>query len=399
MTKIASRTLAAGLAVSLALSIAHAQAEDAQQKGVAAIAEKLRGVAIADGERVVLAVGGEGRPTVVSRGAADALPAPANDTHVETVFQARVPANTAPLDELVASFRSFGARGAALRVENGFAHPIIYDADIITRRGENLVISRTSICPVGPKAVGLESWSGPVTGVIVSNPREPGGDDLHCSGDSGLVAAPSITPNVCIGGDRDAPLQVRLYVDPATGERLNAEAAWTLRDPAGGEFAPSLLLVFPMQKALVADRPTLSVVLALVSETTPPAAKTVSIVLVADGREAARRPWQLYAQERAKPSSPPAGAKPTAFFGSVPFPLRAQDGSPDPQLASLYAAIGDGRVKQLEVRIEGDDGTLIAHATFSLSSPAVRNGDMLAAALHDAEARSVAPGHCSKPAK
>jgi hypothetical protein len=139
------------------------------------------------------------------------------------------------------------------------------------------------------------------------------------------------------------------------------------------------------------------VVFAIASDDPPPTAKTASIVLLADGVEAVRRPWRLYAERRAHMGDVPAGAKPVAFYGAIPFVLRAQDGSVDPQLAALFAAIGDGKVKQIEVKVEGDDGSIIGRAVYSLSPVSVRDPSLVAAALRDAIAKSAEPGHCARP--
>ena len=402
MMVIGARTrvlIVAAAAAAITLGATPAWA-DKQADGVASVAEQLHGVLIGDGERVALEPEGGGPPKVLTRGAATKQAVsgpPVNDTRVETTGSFTAPPISAAPDTLVATFHGFGAQGATVTVENGFAHPIIYDAAIVVRRGRDLVVSNTSICPIRARSTGVESWGGLVTGIILSNPREPPGDDMHCSGGSGLVAGgPPAQPNICTGEVKGSPIQVSLYVDPTTGARLGAEATWVMRE--GREGTPIIMLDYPMQNERVAGRPTGVSVTAMASLDPPTTSKAASIVLLADGVEATRRPWRMYAQRLASPDSKlPSGTSPVAFVGIVPFPLRSQDGSADPQLAALFAAIGDGRVKQLEVRVEGDDGVLISHGVFSISSQDIRNGDLATAALRDAEAKLAAPGHCARP--
>ena len=368
--------------------------------GVAAIVEQLHGVQIEDGERVVVRVDGGGA-TLVSRGSAatEHGPPPVNNTKVETVYTVQTPPLSAQPETLVATFRTFGAQGVTLTVENGFDHPMTYDAAMIVRRGQDIRVARTTICPIPAKRVGIESWGREVTGIILSSPRRPPGDDMRCSGDTGLVAAPTpAEPNVCRGEMKDAPVSVELWVDPSTGDTMRALALWSLRDPAGGEIAPLMRLGFPMQKDRVAGRPTVAAVFAMVEMDPPPSAKSASIVLLADGVEASRRPWRLYA-DRFKPAADaPSGARSVTFAGLIPFPQTSEDGTPDPRLVSLFAAIGDGRVRTLEARVEGDDGSVLSHATYDLSSAEIRNEAVVTAAYRDADTKRLAPGHCPRPA-
>lgn len=392
---------AAALAV-LFLQPSASRAKDAQQAGVDAIAAKVHGVRLNDGERAVLTVDASGTPKVVSRTSAAmgaSTPPPVLDTRVETTFRANASPNSAGPDTLVATFQAFGSQGATLRVENGFAHPIIYDAMIVMRRGENLEITKTTICPVSAHRVGMEQWGGPMTGIILSNAREPAGNDMHCSGDSGLATnEPSGEPNVCVAEAKGSPFTVRLYVDPATGERLGASAAMQLRDGTSGVMSPTLMLEFPMQKERVAGRPDGAAVIAVASLDPRPKSKTASIVILADGVEAVRRHWRMYAQTMAAPEPPPpSGGRAVAFTGSIPFPLRSENAVPDPKLVALFAAIGDGRVKQLEVRVEGDDGSVMSRAAYPITPADLPTTETIGMALQDADAKRVAPGHCAKP--
>ncbi len=161
--------------------------------------------------------------------------------------------------------------------------------------------------------------------------------------------------------------------------------------------APVLMLDFPMQNEQVAGRPTSASIIAIASLDPPPKSKTASIVILADGVEAARRPWGLYTQRLASAGQAPAGSRPVAFVGAIPFPLYSKDASPDLKLATLYAGIGDGRVRQLDIRVQGDDGALLSHAAYSLSSEDIRNTAVVTAALHEADGKRAATGHCARP--
>lgn len=390
---------ALALALAAAVFAAPAPAADRPDAQLAALVERLQGVQIHDGEQVVIALQPDGAMKLVSRATAPAgapPPPPAADPKVETIVPAPMGAASAAPDTFAASFRTFGARGAVLGLENGFSHPIIYDAAIVVRRGTGFAAAPTSICPVPGKRRAAETWGPPVIGLILWNPRRPPGDDLHCSGGSGLLAAMPAERNYCMGGARGGPVQVQLAVDPATGARLGAEAMWMLRGPATDQPVPMVVLSFPMQGAAVGGMPDGAVVVAIAPLNPPPKAKSASIVLIADGVEAARRPWRMYAQRAAADPSAPKGAQPVAFVGTVPFPLRRQDGSADPELEPLFRAVGAGTVKRLEVKVEGDDGSTISDATFSLGPPAVGDAGLIASALKEAEAKSAEPGHCAR---
>ncbi len=364
-----------------------------QQEAIREIAADLHGVEVLDGERVVIRVNDQGQAREAARGPIPkeaAIVAPWNDNKVETVVKVTASASTAAPDEIVAMFQVFGPRGAVLRVENGFDHPLIYDASVIVREGQNRVIRRTTICPIAAGKVGFESWPAGTEGVIIYNPRPPPDGDMRCTGETGLSTDFADRPNVCIGAPKGSPIQVTLFVDPRSGTRLSADAEWRLGDPARG---PTLGVEFPMQQATVASYPISVVVLAVVATDPPPSSKTASIVLAADGVEVERKPWRMFNQNRSAP--PPPGAKAVAFVGAVPFPARAQDGSVDPALQSLFMAIGRGQVKTLEVTIQGDDGAVLGHAAFALASADIRNQALVDAALREAERKAAEPSHCA----
>lgn len=379
----------AGLALAGPAAAAHADTPDK------ATASRPSGVQIEDKERLVLSVS-YGEPVVVSKGTApDDAYLPALDSRVETVESAHVGRKfEAAPGTLVASFRNLGAKGAVLEIENGLDHPILYDAEIVENGPDGPRYSSTTICPVLAGRIGIESWPGRVRGVVISNVRTPPPGDMRCTGGKGLVNEQGLSPaNQCTSGKLGDAVRVDLSVDPVTGERRGALAAWTLGDLASG---PSLVFLFPMQGELVAGRPTGLQVMAIVSAQPPPAATQAEIVLLADGREAARRPWKLYAQQRAALGAAPAGGKPVAFVGIVPFPLRTETGEIQPEMAALFAAVGDGRVKSIEVRVVGNDGSVLGRAVRVLEPAAIRDPVQVGAALRAAEAMAAAPGHCAK---
>ena len=361
--------------------------------------EEQHGVYLSDGQQAVLRIGAKGRLTVVSRadGVSADIPPPSNDTKVESLFHVQSNPLTAGPETLVATFKSFPGRGVVLKVENGFDHPVIYDAWTVTRRGDAYSVARTSVCPIRAHLGDFESWGPNVTAVVISNAREPPGDDLHCSGDSGLVNSAVANPNVCRGGD-GGPIEVDLSVDPASGEPVRADAVWTPH-PSDKTPMPQIRLYFPLINGVVAGNPVNAAVGAMVAtDKRRPKASSAAIALIADGVEAARRPWRMYASqmaslEQALATAPP-GRRPVGFFGVVPFSMRGVDGAPDPNLERLFTAIGAGKVRQLTVRVEGDDGSVIEQAVFDLSPAEIRDNGKVLAALHQAETLSRAPDHC-----
>jgi hypothetical protein len=401
MEKLILVALAATLAVAIAGGTA-ANTTPASDPALIQALEQLHGVYISDGEQMVLRADPDGRPVVVSRqiGVAPSTPAPSADTKVEDIYRARLggPLKAVP-GTLVASFNSFGAQGVVLRVDNGLGQTVLYDASIVTRRGEMFSVTPSSICPVAAGHVGVESWGPNVVGVVISNVRTPPAGNVRCSEGSGLVAhTNAANPNICRGGAQDAGIEVDLEVDPATGNPMNARAVWNPRAQSSAQFAPRLGLDYPMQNGVVGGLPTAAVALAIVDLRGPrPTAKTATIVLAADGVEADRRPWQLYAKQLASLDQAPPGRKPVAFAGAIPFPLRGPDGGADPKLQQLFSTIGAGKVRRLEMRAEGDDGSLLSRGEFDLTSNDIRDTGKVAAALQDALAKAKAPDHCAPP--
>jgi hypothetical protein len=224
---------------------------------------------------VVLSVGDDGAAAEVSRGPAatndPALQPQFNDSKVETLRSAAGPPISAGSGQLVVSFKAFGAQGAVLKIENGLPQAMIYDVVLLRPHSQTLVGETTTVCPVRAKTFSVESWGGPVAGVVISNIRRPPHGALNCSGDSGLTVQAAAAPtNVCLGSIGNSPVSVRLRVDPATGERISAQAGWKLRDFSAGALAPWLMMDFPMQHDQVGDRPTGITVLAIASLLPPP---------------------------------------------------------------------------------------------------------------------------------
>ena len=351
-----------------------------------------------DGDRVILTVdaAGEMKASQKTRAADESLHAPQADPRVETLGVRIVGANSAEAGTAVATFRNYGPRGGTLKVESGFDHPVIYDAAILVRRGRSVVAERTSICPVIAHGVGEEAWGEPIEGVVIYGLREPAKGDLSCSNGSGLTAA-AVDPhprNVCVGEVPGSALSVRLFVDPATGAEQSAEAVWTLRGASPFE-GPWLMLDYPMQKGVVGARPFGMQVVAGASLSPPPKAKSASIVVLADGVEAARLPWRLFSDRRAASGSIPAGAQAVGFYGVIPFSRTDLTEAPT-SLVELYARIGDGSARRVEVRVVGDDGSVLSKASYALQPAAVNDTRAIAAALAAARARAAGPSHCAQ---
>lgn len=360
----------------------------------------VKGASVADKERIVFRVEG-GEPDIISRASFDGdIPLAQLDNKVETFEHVKDSTlfSAAP-GTVAASFRRYAGRQSVLRVENGLDHPILYEALIATEGPSGIRTSRTSICPVAAGKAGFESWPGNVVAVVITRVNTPAPGDMRCSGDSGLVSDSGLAPaNICRGGRPGDPVSVDLSVDPATGQRREAHATWTLRNPVAGEWAPWLLLTYPMQGEAVGGRPIAVTVAGIVPLTKIPPSRSASIVLLANGREISRRSWQLYAKQRAEVGNLPVDKRPIAFFGLVPFPFRDEASALIPSMSELVEGVGAATVKAVEVRIVGDDGFDLGHATFSLASPPVQDRVQVTAALMAAEAQAAAPGHCREAA-
>lgn len=367
--------------------------------GPSPVQSRIDGVTVADKQRLVLRVE-NGVPQVVSEGAAEGdPPAMPLDNRVETVGSIKGVPSTAAPGTIVASLRNLSGRGAVLAIENGFDHPIIYDALIVTPGPAGPKVTRTTICPVAAGKVGFEQWPGALQAVVIGNVRTPPPGDMRCTGDTGLVNPAGLPPpNTCRGGEPDAAISVIMDVDPATGQRRSATVLWSLRDLGGRPMAPRLGLAFPMQGDRVAGRPTSFQVLAVVSTDPPPPANHAEIILLADGREITRRPWRLYAQQKAALATRTGKPPPIAFVGIVPFAALGDDGRLDEALAGLFARIGDSKIERIEVKIAGDDGSVLGQGVYDLRPRSVDNIDVVTTALHGAEALAAAPGHCAAPA-
>jgi hypothetical protein len=357
-------------------------------------------VEIAPGERIELKFAPDGALTVLSRGpspASDTAGMPKVDNSYEQLMQMRIPGHP-QADQLTIIFAQTPADGARLIVVNGYGDPVIYQAALMLDRNGVRSLQPTSICPVRAGAGGVESWGQPVVAISLSGFRKA--DDTHMACNNGSLLSKSAAPAsadrfVCVGGkDKGvfSPLTVTLMVD-ANGAIGFQSATWTLSKP-DLMHSPLIGLEYGMEGDHVVDAPAALRVTAAISLTPMPTAATADIVLLVNGVEKTRRPWRMYAQNIATLRSAPEDKRPVGFVGVIPFspvPAGADDG-----LHSLLASVGDASGGTIEVRIVGDDGVVLAAATYTMADPPVRDRSLVLAALRQALALAKTPTQCQK---
>lgn len=379
------RSFFTALLVALAAVAGPAAAAPSQAAALTQLAEQLEGVLVGIGESVTLSIAPEGGLTVIAKGMAEgpgrSSMIGALDTQVEVVDSFRPSDLKVKPGSVDAALRRDGAGRTLLEVENGLDRPLLYEALIVVRQGQDLAVRPTTICPVRAGSVGVEAWSESIEAMILTKFHTPA--DTTCSGDTGLRAEPAEAPaNVCVGGQD--PVTVALRVDPATGRALGAEAVLALHNRT----TPVLWLSFPMQQTKVAAFPAQLRVGVVVSLRPAPASKTAEVVVLIDGVEADRRPWLTYAQQVA---APPSDAE--ALFGVIPFALRPDEKDVNARTDRMLVALGES-AKRVDVRVIGE-GREIASAGFDLDLTQLRNEANIAQALLEAETKAAAPGHCA----
>ncbi|HXV01912.1 MAG TPA: hypothetical protein VG166_15560 [Caulobacteraceae bacterium] len=351
-------------------------------------------VVISPGDRIEFTIGPGREPLVTSRGpvnAADSASIGKVDNSTEAVFSG--PLEGHPTKERLTAYLLTGPDGFRLVILNGYQYPIAYEAALVVERNGKRVYEPTSVCPVRAGNGGVESWAEPALGIALTDFHAADPKDLACSGGSLLtVSPPDAGPErfACVGGDTPgklAPLTVTLVVN-SSGAVQRQSATWVLpsRDFA---HAPGLVFDFGMMGRSVSAPSGLSV-LAVVSLRPPPKAKRANIVLLLDGTEKARRPWQMYARAMAAPVNP--SKTPTAFVGIVPFYPRDDE---DAGLKTILAAIGRPGAT-LEARIIGDDSSILSDGTFPINQPAVRDTMAVNALLDQALILAKTPTRCPK---
>jgi hypothetical protein len=194
----------------------------------------------------------------------------------------------------------------------------------------------------------------------------------------------------CVGGQTSgqmSPLTVVLIVG-GDGAVSKSRAIW-IPPRSSGDHDSFIILRYALLGRDVGGKPFDLQVLAGASMTPPPSADAADIVLSLNGVEKARRPWSLYAQQIADFRSSPKHQ--ASLLGIIPF-----SPSPDDRgLNELLAAVGrPGTV--IEVRVMGDDGSILQTGSFAVESPAVNTKARIDAALDEALTKAKAPTSCQK---
>lgn len=200
---------------------------------------------------------------------------------------------------------------------------------------------------------------------------------------------------LCTGGDvagQLAAVKVSVKVDE-TGAVLGTWATWSL---GGGDIlrAPAVQFDYPVTDGAPSRWPDGLNVLAVAGMDPPPKAMTARIVLNVHGVARASRPWGLYASARAGIEGAPKNA--VGVFGAIPF-YPGQTNPDDAGLVQVLHATGDPDAK-LVVSIVGDDGAVLAAATYAIDQPAIRSKARIEAALAEALAKAKTPAQCPKQA-
>jgi hypothetical protein len=200
----------------------------------------------------------------------------------------------------------------------------------------------------------------------------------------------------CTGGDvpgQLAPVKVSVRVD-ARGAVKASWATWSLGSGNTIMRAPVVQFDYPLTGEAPARWPDSLSVVAVAVMSPPPKAMSARIVLSLNGVEKVSRSWALYAKARAQVESlahPPAG-----MLGAVPFYPDAANPA-DAGVAELLHAAGDPDAR-LGVQVVGDDGSILASATYAIDEPAVHAKARIAAALAQAMDKARTPTQCPKQA-
>ena len=359
-------------------------------------------VLVASGERVEVTVGQGDAPIAGARGplpadAAATLPHPDNSYERTVPLSVHGPAPT--LGRLVFELVSDAQNGARLIVLNGYDAPMIYTADLVFDHGGQRWYLPTSICPLRPGGAGLESWGNDVAAIAITGVRQVDAAHMACNDGSLLSVQPTPTAEryACTSADPAAgPLPafaVTLVVDGA-GLASFQGARWTLSRPDISH-SPAIAFDYAMEGNGVTPGARGADVFAMVAfAPTPPKARTADIVVLFNGAEVARRPWRMYAQnmaamaQNADPARRPAG-----FFGVIP--IQATDAAADAPLRRLLGTVGDAP-GTLQVRIVGDDGSVLADASYDVANPPIHDQALVSAAVQRAQALAKTPSQCRK---
>jgi hypothetical protein len=358
-----------------------------------------RTVVVSPDERVVLTFEPGRDPREMSRGPASAEDKAALPKMGHTVEELESFAVAAPPkpDRLTVSLWSSEAGGSQLRVDNGYDFPVIYRAFLVFERDGRRLYRPTSICPVRPHQAGVENWGDHVVAIALTGFEAVSPDNMACNDGSVLTVSPQPpqSPDLYICGSEETatqppPLSVALSVDAAGSVQL-ARATWTVGDK-DVMHSPVLLFDYPLMGDVPVPRPDLLSVVAAVRMLPPPKPMSARIVLLLDGVEAASRPWRRYADARASISQAPKNA--VAILGEIPF-IPDPNNPADAGLTALLNAIGEPG-HRVQVRVVGDDGSILADAAYPVDQPAVRAKARLDAVLAEALAKTKTLAQCKR---
>jgi hypothetical protein len=290
------------------------------------------------------------------------------------------------------------ARETRLVVKNGYDYPVIYDAFLIISRDGQRRYYPTSVCPVRPGLAGVESWPQGVEGVAMAHIRAVDPAHMTCNAGSALSLAPGLAKDnvlyACSVGEivnPKAPIGVSLTVDSA-GSIREAQASWSLTPVSS---APPVVLSYPLLGDVASPNPLQMSVFAFVGVNPMPKARAASIHLFLNGVERTSRPWRLYAKQLAEVAQPHEGKNPVAIVGVIPFTPAMPVNPDDDGLRGLLAAIGkDG--DRLEVRIIGDDGSVLGRWTYLAEHSPVHSKLAIDPFLAAATVKAKTPTQCNK---
>lgn len=334
----------------------------------------------------------------LSRSAADpflltTLPQP--DNRVERLQDVRGKPVPSEPGRIVMSLFSDTAKGTLLVVQNGYDFPVTYNAVLILDQDGTNAYRRTSVCPVRSRFIGVESWPKAVVGIVVTDLRPASSDNMSCSDGSALSVSAAVPDDpslfACEGGkllDGRSSAQVTLTAD-GKGAVREARATWALT-PGSVATGPSLLLNYPLVGDVAAPHPSELAVFAVVPTAPPPSAKSATIHLLLNGVEKIVTPWRLYAQQRAALEA--QTQKPVAFFGIVPISPQTTH---DAGLAAILSAVGEPGA-DIEVRIVGDDGSILGDAHYPVGAPLVRSKTVINSLLAEAKSKTNDLSRCRK---
>ena len=386
------RAILALMTVLLGFGLAHADAP-------ASIPDAQHGITLSPGEKVQLTLSPTNGAKAISRGPVGTIPDSVRqwENGVEVLKPMTGVGPKPAADMLTASLWSSDADGARLTVANGYSYPVIYNAFLVGKRNGQTYYRPTSICPIRPGQVGVESWPERIDGVVMANVHAIDPDHMACNDGSALslAAAPAKDNAIysCDAGrimDPTAPVSVSVEVDSAGSVRATS-AAWSLASGSPLK-APAIILDYPLLGNVASPTPHGLAVFAAIGLNPAPKAKAATVTLILNGGQKVSRPWRLYAKQMADLPTETA-RRPVAFAGVIPFVPNTKAGDPD--LAALLNAVGKEGTT-IEVRIVGDDGMVLSDGNYGAGRAPVRSTAVIDPLLSQALAKAKTPTQCQK---